>query len=209
MPVRLNLPQPRLLHPGSHYTQPRPWQPLSDSEWSALLPYVLRRSASGRPIAELRTRIDAIFWIARSGKPWRELPEHFGKPDTVSRYFRRLTHNGLWQRLLEALAEASLEHPLSALAHWICRACRRATRILGLKIIILARRLGFLSALKGPHWMVANPDLSESILKFPLHLAFTPEMYRRRGPNPVIAALKHLHSLCGGRQRIPKSLEPA
>ncbi|WP_256476410.1 transposase, partial [Siccirubricoccus soli] len=68
----------------------------------ALAPYVLRRSGPGRPIPELRQRMDAIFHLACSAEPWRALPPAFGKPDTVSRCFRRLTHAGLWQRLLRA-----------------------------------------------------------------------------------------------------------
>ncbi|MFC7554057.1 hypothetical protein ACFQU7_20405 [Pseudoroseomonas wenyumeiae] len=42
-------------------------------------------------------------------------PARYGKADTVSRYFRRLTHAGLWQKLLHALAEAAPNHPLRQL----------------------------------------------------------------------------------------------
>ena len=65
-------------------------------------------------------------------------------------YFRRLTHNGLWTRLLTLLAETHPNHPLRAIEHRICRAARRAYRILGLRLILLARRLGLRSALPGP-----------------------------------------------------------
>jgi hypothetical protein len=57
--------------------------------------------------------------------------------------------------------------------------------------------------------MVADPDLSETIRRFPVHLALRPEFCRRRGRNPVIALLMELHRRCGGRRYIPRSLEPA
>ena len=50
--------------PSSHrYTPRRPWAPMTDLEWHALLPFVLRRSGPGRPLRELRARMDAIFWV--------------------------------------------------------------------------------------------------------------------------------------------------
>ena len=58
-----------------------------------------------------RARLDAIFWMAAHTRPWRAPPpwhalsERFGKPDTVSRQFRRWAKQGLWTRLLEALAD--------------------------------------------------------------------------------------------------------
>ncbi|MFC7539072.1 transposase [Siccirubricoccus deserti] len=85
---------------------------MSDTEWLALMPYVERRSGPGRPLRELRTRMDGIFHLAAATTaPWHSLPAEFGRPDTVHRYFRRLTHAGLWQRLLHALAEAPEGHP--------------------------------------------------------------------------------------------------
>ena len=69
-------------HPiADRLTPPRPWQPLSDDEWLALLPYVLRRSGPGRPIPELRARMDAIFHVCHARLPWHALPPAFGKPD--------------------------------------------------------------------------------------------------------------------------------
>ncbi|MBW6397456.1 transposase [Roseomonas sp. HJA6] len=194
--------------PATHLTTPRPWSPLSDAEWTCLEPYLTRAASRPGPrIADLRARMDAIFRIAATNDPWRLLPAEYGRPDTISRFFRRLTHEGLWQRLLAALAERSIPDHLRALEHWICRACRRATRILGLRFIVLIRRLGFLSALKGPPHMVPNPDLSETIRRFPLELAFRPDM-QKRGRNLAIRALMALHRMCGGVKRIPRRLAP-
>jgi transposase len=126
------------------------------------------RRPAGRPLRDPRARLDAIFWLAahtlpgRAPPPWAALPERFGKPDTVSRQFRRWAKAGLWTKLLQALAD---DHRpgiavLRRLESWICRAYRRAWRILGVPGMALARRLGFLSALRGPSWYLPDPDLS-------------------------------------------------
>lgn len=47
--------------------------------------------------------LDGIFWIARTGSQWRDLPEFFGKWSSVYRQFRRWTLAGLGDVLLEAL----------------------------------------------------------------------------------------------------------
>ena len=44
-------------------------------------------------------------------RPWRDVPPGDGKPDTLSRLFRRRTHAGLWMRLLEAPAGCVQYHP--------------------------------------------------------------------------------------------------
>jgi hypothetical protein len=51
------------------------------------------------------------------------------------------------------------------------RAFRRATRIIGgMKALLLARRLGFLSALRGPPPLMPDPDLSEFYIRLGAHL---------------------------------------
>jgi transposase len=122
------------------------------------MPYVLPRAPQGRRIADLRSRMDAIFHLASTpGHPWRDLPAQYGKPDTVARFFRRLTHAGLWHRLLQALRECGPKHPLRSLEYAICRATRRAARLGGMNLLLLIRRLDLRSALNGPPWLLPNP----------------------------------------------------
>jgi transposase len=190
-------------------TPRRPWQRLSDDEWLALMPYVARRSGPGRPLRELRTRMDGIFHLAASAAPWHSLPAEYGKSDTVHRYFRRLTHAGLWQRLLHALAEAPDTHPLRALEAWICRACRRAHRILGLGFLVLIRRIGLRSAMPGPPWLLPDPDLSETLLRYPLP---RPDPARRGSLGrcrSILRSLRHCLRVAAGRKSIRRSLRLA
>ena len=191
------------------YSEPRPWQPLSDAEWDELPPFVLVQNGPGRPLRDARARMDAIFWTAASGQPWHTLPSGFGRADTVHRHFRRLAHAGLWERLLRALARPDAPAALRALEHWVCCACRRATRIRVLRIIALARRLGFLSALKGPSWLLPDPDLSETVFRGVRRLLAR----LRAAPGSVhrseFITARRLLRMAQGRARIPRCLQPA
>lgn len=183
--------------------------PLTDLQFHALLPYLLPRSPAGRQIADLRQRMDAIFHVASTHTAWKNLPAHFGKPDTIHRYFRRLTHRGLWQRLLETLAEAGPRHPLREIQHLICRACRRAHRILGLPFLALIRRLGLRDALNGPPWLLPDPDLSETLRRLPLAPPQSPSRAAQEAHRTFLAALKRALRTAQGRARLPRSVRLA
>ena len=50
-----------------------------------------------------RLFIEAVFWIVRTGSPWRSLPPHFGKWYTNYTRFRRWTQKRVWPGVLNAL----------------------------------------------------------------------------------------------------------
>ena len=48
---------------------------LTDAQWENLLPYLPKPSPLGRPLKwEMRSIINAIFYIVKSGCQWRMLP---------------------------------------------------------------------------------------------------------------------------------------
>jgi transposase len=47
--------------------------------------------------------IDGIFWVLRTGAPWRDLPALYGKVSTVASRFYRWRGAGVWAGLLGAL----------------------------------------------------------------------------------------------------------
>ena len=51
------------------------------------------------------TVLNGIFWILRSGAPWRDLPESFGPYTTCYNRFVRWRMAGIWDLIMEALAE--------------------------------------------------------------------------------------------------------
>lgn len=181
--------------------------PLTDPQFAALLPHILPASPAGRQVGDLRARMDAIFHVAAGTGPWCALPEHFGRPDTVSRWFRRLTRAGLWERLLHAIKDSSPNTPLREIAPLIFRACRRAARIRGLRFILLVRRLRLLQALPGPPAKVANPDLSETIRsRPPLPRVETLLGGTRRDITEILRGIRRLHRRAAGLVRLPRAL---
>jgi transposase len=76
---------------------------LSEAEWARLRPLLPARARTGRPPKDDRPILDALLWLARTGAPWRDLPERFGPWRSVATPFYRWTRSGIWDRVLSAL----------------------------------------------------------------------------------------------------------
>ena len=87
---------------------------LSDQQWAkieALLPG--REGDPGKSGENNRLFVNAVLWIAKTGAPWRDLPERFGNWNSVFQRFNRWCKRGVWQRVLETVkGDADLEHLL-------------------------------------------------------------------------------------------------
>jgi transposase len=80
---------------------------MSGDEWTFFEAFITAiRGRGGRPPEDHRLVLDGVFWITRTGAPWRDLPEEFGKWSSVYRQFRRWTLAGLWELILSALNES-------------------------------------------------------------------------------------------------------
>src|SRR5262249_16112627 len=53
-----------------------------------------------------RRILNGIFWVLRSGAPWRDLPSAFGPYTTCYNRFVRWRRAGVWGRIIAALAAA-------------------------------------------------------------------------------------------------------
>jgi transposase len=53
--------------------------------------------------------IEAVLYVARTGIPWRDLPEDFGQWDAVYNRFRRWEARGLWRQLWESLQSEDMQ----------------------------------------------------------------------------------------------------
>src|ERR1700709_2200861 len=78
---------------------------LTDNEWSAIKP-MLPDKPRGAPRVNDRRVLNGIFWVLRSGAPWRDLPERYGPPTTIYNRFNRWRKAGVWDRLMDAITRA-------------------------------------------------------------------------------------------------------
>ena len=95
---------------------------LSDDKWSQLATLIARLRLRGPRGRDDRRFVEAVLWITRTGTPWRDLPEQFGKWSTVYRRFRRWAVAGHWQALRIGLAEGVDEDALLLIDSTIVKA---------------------------------------------------------------------------------------
>lgn len=79
---------------------------LTDEQWARLQPLLPpQKPPTGRPGKDLRTIVNGIHWILRTGAPWRDLPERYGPWKTVYSRFLRWQRAGIWTRIFTTLQE--------------------------------------------------------------------------------------------------------
>ncbi len=79
---------------------------LSDAEWTMISP-LLPNKPRGVPRQDDRRILNGIFFILRTGSPWRDLPERYGPYTTVYNRFNRWAKKGVWLAIFETLAQQS------------------------------------------------------------------------------------------------------
>ncbi len=83
---------------------------ITDEQFKRLEPLLSGKPGDpGRNARDNRLFINAVLWIARTGAPWPDLPERFGKYDSVYQRFNRWAKKERWQAIFEALQDPDLE----------------------------------------------------------------------------------------------------
>ena len=77
---------------------------LADAEWGIIAP-LLPNKPRGVPRQDDRRVLNGIFFILRTGSPWRDLPERYGPYTGVYNRFNRWAKKGVWLRIFEVLSE--------------------------------------------------------------------------------------------------------
>ena len=77
---------------------------LTDEQWQAVEPLLPQRTAkTGRKPKDPRQMLNGIVWVLRSGAPWRDVPERYGRWQTVYDYYWHWRDSGTFGRILSAL----------------------------------------------------------------------------------------------------------
>lgn len=82
---------------------------LTDEQWNAIKDFLPgRKGTPGVTAKNNRVFLNAVFWIARTGAPWRDLPDRYGPWNSVFRRFSRWCQRGVFQRIMSALQDPDL-----------------------------------------------------------------------------------------------------
>ncbi len=82
---------------------------LTDTEFAVLKPLFPTPIGIGRPPTALREILQAIFYVMRSGCPWRMLPDCFPPHQTVYGWFAKWRDDGTWQTVNHHLVSLDRE----------------------------------------------------------------------------------------------------
>jgi transposase len=101
---------------------------LTDFEWGVIAP-LLPNKPRGAPRVDDRRLLNDIFWVLRTGAPWRPLPKEYGPPTTCYNW-----KAGVWDRIMAAVSQAydggvQMIDSTSVRAHQHAANSKKATRI--------------------------------------------------------------------------------
>ena len=83
---------------------------LTDAQWERIKD-MIPRAMTGRPPKDDRMMLNAMFWLARSGAAWADIPARYGPHQTVYSRFCKWRDNGTLLRIFQELnADADYEN---------------------------------------------------------------------------------------------------
>ena len=83
---------------------------IRDEDWDRIKDLLPGRAGQrGVTAKDNRLFIDAVLWVGKTGAPWRDLPERFGKWNSVWRRFDRWARKGVWLKVFHELQDPDLE----------------------------------------------------------------------------------------------------
>ena len=83
---------------------------IKDEDWERIRDLLPGKAGDpGVTAKDNRLFVNAVLWIAKTGAPWRDLPERFGNWNSVWKRFGRWSKKGVWERVFQALQDPDLE----------------------------------------------------------------------------------------------------
>jgi transposase len=76
---------------------------LTDEQWTRLQAVLPKRKSGPEALRGDREFVDAVLYRAKTGVPWRDLPERFGPWKTIYNRFDRWSKQGVWKQVFKAL----------------------------------------------------------------------------------------------------------
>src|SRR5207245_1742704 len=77
---------------------------ITDADWDRVKDLLPTAGAQNDP----RRFVDAVVYVARTRVPWRDLPDRYGKWNTIWRRFARWDRAGVWQKVFQAFGDPDL-----------------------------------------------------------------------------------------------------
>ena len=91
-------------------------QEISDGLWAVIEPLMPSNPGRSRQWKDHRFPVESIAWIFRTGAPWRDVPERFGKWNSIYKRFNRWAEDGTWEMLL---AEVQKQADAAGKIDWV------------------------------------------------------------------------------------------
>jgi transposase len=76
---------------------------LTDEQWSRLRKHLPKKRTGPKSLIGDRLFVDAVLYRARTGVPWRDLPERFGPWKSIYNRFANWARAGRWQKIFREL----------------------------------------------------------------------------------------------------------
>ena len=80
--------------------------PIATEQWQKLYEFLRAHpNVYAGKEKECRRFIEGVYWILRTGAQWRELPEQYGKWNSVYKRFARWEEGGIWAQIYDHFAQ--------------------------------------------------------------------------------------------------------
>ncbi len=79
---------------------------LNDEQWARIAPELPgKKGDPGKSGTDNRLFVETVLWVARTGSPWRDLPDDFGKWSMVYTRYWRWAQKDKWESIFKRLSE--------------------------------------------------------------------------------------------------------